>query len=97
LWSVTNSLLWGCEAYGFGSVHPLRGMARPDRYAEKASQEIEVAGRKLRTSNPDHIRRMMLMFEVRSRLDPNFKPCIEDRSTWRGAAYEAIRLKKGIA
>ena len=72
-------------------------MARQDRYAEKAAQEIEVAGRKLRTSNPDHVRQMMLMFEVRSRLDPNFKPCIADRRLWPGAEYEAIRLKKGIA
>ena len=72
-------------------------MARQDRYAKKAAKEIEVAGRKLRTSNPHRVRQMMLMFEVRPLLDPNFKPCIEDRSTWPGAAFEAIRLKKGIA
>lgn len=72
-------------------------MAKRNRYAEKAAQQIEVAGRTLRTSSPSHVRKVMEGFELRSALDPNFKPLIEDRQTFPGVVWEAIRLKKGLA
>jgi hypothetical protein len=68
-------------------------MAKQNRYANKAAQQIEVGGRKLRTDDPEHVRRVMEGFELRKALDPNFNPKIEDRQLFKGVVFEAIRLK----
>ena len=41
-------------------------MAKPNLYAEKASQQLEVVGRKLRTNNPDFVREILRVTEKRA-------------------------------
>ena len=79
-----------------GSVHPLRGMAKQNRYADKAAQQLEVAGRKLRTFSPAHVRKMMAIAEERERQSPGFNDKLQDRGAFKGATFEAIRLKRNI-
>lgn len=81
-----------------GSVHPpLRGMAKQNRYAGKASRQVEVAGRTLRTHNPDFVRELLAVNEERERQSPGITDRFQDRDAYKGAVFEAIRLKQGIA
>ena len=41
-------------------------MAKQNLYAEKASQQLEVAGPKLRTNNPDFVREILRVTEKRA-------------------------------
>ena len=72
-------------------------MAKQNRYADKASQQVEVAGRTLRTRDPEHLRRMLAVAEERERQSPGFTDKFQDRDAYKGATFEAIRLKQGIA
>ena len=38
----------GLAIDGIGSVHPLRGMAKQNRYADKAQNQAEIGGRVIR-------------------------------------------------
>ena len=38
----------GSAIDGIGSVHPLRGMAKQNRYADKAQNQAEIGGRVIR-------------------------------------------------
>ena len=38
----------GLAIDGIGSVHPLRGMAKQNRYADKAQNQAEIGGRTIR-------------------------------------------------
>ena len=40
-----------CEIDGFGFVHPLRGMAKRNRYANLAVNQLEVSGRTRRSND----------------------------------------------
>ena len=68
-------------------------MAKQNRYANKAAQHIEVAGRTLRTNSPEHVRMMLELAEQRKLIEPGFVERIQDRGAYKGAAFEAIRLK----
>ncbi len=68
-------------------------MAKQNRYANKAAQQIEVAGRTLRTATPEHVRTMLELAEQRKLTEPGFVERFQDRSAYKGAAFEAIRLK----
>ena len=39
----------GSAIDGIGSVHPLRGMAKQNRYADKAQKQAEIGGRVIRS------------------------------------------------
>ena len=80
----------GCEIDGIGFVHPFHGMAKQNRYAEKASQQLEVAGRKLRTDNPDLVREIVRVAEKRAQREQRRLTELSDE---RGAVFAAIRLK----
>ena len=71
-------------------------MAKQNRYADKAAQQIEVAGRKLRTHSPDHVRKKVALAEERERQTPGFADKFKDRDAYKGATFEAIRLKRNI-
>lgn len=44
---------------GIGSVHPLRGMAKQNRYADKAQNQAEIGGRVIRQpAGADGLRRL---------------------------------------
>ena len=45
-----------CEIDGFGFVHPLRGMAKKNRYADLAASQFEVSGRTRRSNDPEFCR-----------------------------------------
>ena len=80
----------GCEIDGFGSVHPLCGMAKQNRHAEKASQQLEVGGRKMRTNNPAHVRKAV---KVDGKRVQHEQGRLTELSDERGAAFAAVRLK----
>ena len=71
-------------------------MAKQNRYADKASQQIEVGGRKLRTFSAANIRKIMAIVEERERQSPGFNDKFQDRDAFKGATFEAIRLKRNI-
>jgi len=53
----TKSLAMGLAIDGFRFCSPpFSGMAKPNLYADLAAKQIEVAGRKLRTRNPEAVR-----------------------------------------
>ena len=62
-----------------------------------AAKQVEVSGRKLRTSNPDHVRELVKRAEERDRQFPGDAERFRDRLSYKGASFEAIRLKKGLA
>ena len=49
----------GLAIDGIGSVHPLRGMAKQNRYADKAQNQAEIGGRVIRQpSGGNHLRKL---------------------------------------
>ena len=49
----------GLAIDGIGSVHPLRGMAKQNRYADKAQNKAEIGGRTIRRpSGGDFLRQL---------------------------------------
>jgi hypothetical protein len=65
-------------------------MAKQDRYANQAAKQIEVAGRKLRTSNPEELRRQV---EFMERFLENREEPLHVFGRRGGALCAAIRLK----
>ena len=54
----------GSAIDGIGSVHPLRGMAKQNRYADKAQKQAEIGGRVIRSSiSGAHLRKMAARFD----------------------------------
>ena len=49
----------GSAIDGIGSVHPLRGLAKQNRYADKAQKQAEIGGRVFRSRiSVAHLRRL---------------------------------------
>jgi hypothetical protein len=65
-------------------------MAKQNRFANQAAEVVEVAGRKLRTNNPEHLRTMLRLAEKRLAEDPRALDHLRDM---RGGVWEAMRLK----
>ena len=65
-------------------------MAKQNRFADKAAKQVEVAGRKLRTNNPEHVRNMVDAAEQRVEREQRL---LTEFSDIRGATWAAIRLK----
>ncbi len=65
-------------------------MAKQNRFANQAAEVVEVAGRKLRTKNPEHLRKMLRLSEERLAVDPQALDHLRDL---RGGVWEALRLK----
>lgn len=65
-------------------------MAKQNRFANQAAEVVEVAGRKLRTNNPEHLRTMLRRAEERVAGNPQALDHLRDL---RGDVWEAMRLK----
>lgn len=65
-------------------------MAKQNRFANQAAEVVEVAGRKLRTNNPEHLRKMLRLAEDRLAVDPQALGHLSDQ---RGGVWEALRMK----
>jgi hypothetical protein len=65
-------------------------MAKQNRFANQAAEMVEVAGRKLRTNNPEHLRMMLRLAEKRVAENPQALDHLRDL---RGGVWEAMRLK----
>ena len=65
-------------------------MAKRNRYANQAAKQIEVAGRKLRTSDPKELRRQV---EFMERYLEYYEEPLQVFQKYGGALCAAIRLK----
>ncbi len=67
-------------------------MAKQNRFANQTAEVVEVAGRKLRTSDPAHLRKVLRRAEERLAVDPQALDHLRG-IRMRGDVWEAMRLK----
>ncbi|QCH14369.1 hypothetical protein CB0101_04995 [Synechococcus sp. CB0101] len=65
-------------------------MAKQNRFANQTAEVVEVAGRKLRTNDPAHLRKMVRRAEEQLAEDPQALDHLRDM---RGGVWGAMRLK----